>query len=265
MTLRKELTQHTGLTLDNGVFFQVDLPRSGDFEQIYLSLRKKENRLYSDEIVRHLPHLAPDKALEHEWLIRSASMNKMIAYLKKKGTHKRILEVGCGNGWFANKLASNLRVDVMALDINEVELRQGARVFSPRNLSFVYGDIFTINLPVKFDFIILASSVQYFPNIQSLIKRLLELIVPEGEIHIIDSPIYPSEEALSGAKKRSVAHFTELGYPKMAEYYFHHTMEDIGIFNIKVLENPEAIIPKIKRKLFSKNQTVFPWIVIKGQ
>ena len=265
MSLREELKQNTGLILDDGVFYQAGLPRRNEFEQVYLSLRKKENRLYSDEIVKQLPDVTPDKTLKHEWQVRKDSVSKMIAYLKKKKTFKSILEVGCGNGWFANRLANDLSADVLAIDVNESELHQGSRVFSSEKLSFVYGDIFSIKLSAKkFNVVILASSIQYFPSIQLLIRRLLDLIGPDGEIHIIDSPAYTSDKGLIAAKKRSVEHFAELGHPEMAEYYFHHTMKEIGTFNYEVLENPAGIIPALKRRLFKKSQTVFPWIVIKA-
>ena len=265
MTLKEELQQHTGLILNNGVFYQANLQRRNNFEQIYLSLRKKENRVYSDEIVKLLPDVSPDKKLEHEWHVRNASVRKMVAYLKEKGIAKNILEVGCGNGWFANKLATGLHANVVAIDVNEAELQQAARVFSSHKVSFVYGDIFTIDITSnRFDFIILASSIQYFQNIQLLIKRLLEIMRPNGEIHIIDSPIYSSDNALTGAKKRSAEHFANLGHPEMAGYYFHHSKKEIGIFNYEVVENPEGIIPMIKRRVFKKSQAVFPWIIIKA-
>ena len=125
-------------------------------------------------------------------------------------------------------------------------------------------------MPVKatkitaFDSIILASSIQYFQNIQSLINHLLRLVTAAGEIHIIDSPIYSSDHAVTAAKKRSAEHFADFGYRDMQQYYFHHTWEEIGIFKHKVLENPHAIMPLIRRKLFKKNHPVFPWIVIKA-
>ena len=265
MILREELKQNAGLKLNNGVFYQTDHSRQNDFEQIYLSLRTKENRLYTDEKVKLLPAIASDEKLKNEWSMRKISVDKLIAYLKRRHPLRSILEVGCGNGWLANKLVSDLSTDVLAIDVNEAELLQGARVFSSERLNFVYGDVFSIKLqPGRFDSIILASSIQYFQNIQSLINHLLRLVTAAGEIHIIDSPIYSSDHAVTAAKKRSAEHFADFGYRDMQQYYFHHTWEEIGIFKHKVLENPHAIMPLIRRKLFKKNHPVFPWIVIKA-
>ena len=265
MTIQDQLKQNVSLNLDNGVFYQTDLAKHSDFEQIYLSLRKKENRLYSDEVVKHLPDVPANHKSKHEWTVRNISANKLIAYLKHKDTNIKILEVGCGNGWLANKMASDLSCDVVAMDINEAELLQGARLFSSRHLSFLYGDILSINLNSnRFDCIVLASSIQYFPNIQSLIKQLFQLLSPSGEIHILDSPLYSSDTAVIGAKKRSIDHFMGLGHRDMARFYFHHTREEIGIFNYKILENPDSILSTIKRRLFKATHPVFPWIMIKA-
>ena len=265
MGLRDQLIQNASLEFERNIFYQKGFPRSTQFEEAYIALRKKENRLYDDETLKQLPAMAPVQALKHEWQMRNVSANKLMMYMKKKGTAKKILEVGCGNGWLANKMTTDLSSEVLAMDVNETELLQGAKVFSSENLSFVYGDVFTIDLnPIRFDCIVLASSVQYFRDIQSVLKQLLRLLMPTGEIHIIDSPIYRSDRAALAAEKRSVDHFTGLGHRDMARYYFHHTIKEIGIFNHRVLENPDSLILTIRRRLFKTTHPVFPWIVIKA-
>lgn len=264
MTLEEQLKQNSSLKLENGVFYQADLARKNDFEKMYLSLREKENRLYTDEIVKGLPLVPSDHSLKSEWMVRRISAEKFISYSRKRQC-KRILEVGCGNGWFSNKMASELSAEVSAMDVNETELLQGARVFPSQRLSFVYGDIFNVDLnDIRFDCIVLPSSIQYFQNIKSLITQLLQLLAPSGEIHILDSPLYPSTKALSDAKQRSVDHFEKLGQGEMARFYFHHTMEEIGIFNYVILENPSSLLSTIKRRIFRASHPVFPWIRIKA-
>jgi len=265
MTLKEELQQNALLKLENGVFYQTDLAKQNDFEQMYLSLRKKEDRLYTDEIVKSLPKIPANHVLEREWLVRSISSEKLISYLKRSSSCNKILEVGCGNGWLANKMASELSADVLALDVNETELLQGARVFPSGLLSFVYGDVNRLNLKdIHFDCIVLGSCIQYFQDLEALIRHLVSLLNPSGQIHIIDSPIYSSNEAVIAAKERSLAHFTSLGYPDMTHFYFYHTKRQIGIFNYKILKNPKSIASIIKRRVFKATYPVFPWIMIKA-
>ena len=99
-----------------------------------------------------------------------------------------------------------------------------------------------------FDTIIAASCVQYFPDLRKLINRLLELLAPSGEIHIIDSPIYRTTNEINAAQKRSRDHFISMGFPEMAEWYFHHSMGEIGNFNHKILVNPNSIFFEVQTK-----------------
>src|SRR5262245_39593335 len=124
MSLEEELKRNRNLKLDNGVFYQNDLPTHNNFEQLYLSLRTKESRLSPDDVVRQLPEISPSEKLRHEWEIRNTSAKKLISYLKKSPTKKKILEVGCGNGWLSNKLALEVPAEVLGMDVNEVELLQ---------------------------------------------------------------------------------------------------------------------------------------------
>src|SRR4051794_33766657 len=104
------------------------------FEADYLSLRKKEGRLYTDEEVARLPHVVKNASLKKEWAIRSASCQRLIKYLAGKKTKLSILEIGCGNGWLSNQLAAVTKTQVLGLDVNQTELAQAQRVFSKPNL-----------------------------------------------------------------------------------------------------------------------------------
>ena len=122
-------------------------------------------------------------------------MQRLIHYVNQK-KFKTILEIGCGNGWLSNHLAKT-KAEVYALDMNEVELIQGARVYKGiENLNFLYADI--LNNPFQekvFDLIVLASSIQYFPDVGRLIQSLQPLLTKHGEIHIFDSPIYQNKKS----------------------------------------------------------------------
>src|SRR5215218_10047902 len=100
------------------------------FEQAYISLRGKEGRIYSDEQVSELPQVTDDHLYKKEWDVRKASCKRLIEYLQKKEGPLKILEIGCGNGWLANQLATLEGASVKGVDINWIELDQAARVFA---------------------------------------------------------------------------------------------------------------------------------------
>jgi 2-polyprenyl-3-methyl-5-hydroxy-6-metoxy-1,4-benzoquinol methylase len=119
----------------------------GTFEKNYIELRKKEKRVYSDDVVRNLPDY-DEHSQKKEWMIRKITMTKLISYFSEKDNKNLILELGCGNGWLSHQLAISLKADIVGLDINEVELLQGARLFGGcRNLSFHHEILFDPHSP----------------------------------------------------------------------------------------------------------------------
>jgi len=261
MTLREDLLQSPAFTLDDNLFFHKSDRRNQDFEKDYIAVRERESRIYPDEVVRQLPEISSSHPLYQEWAIRKKSFQKLFAYLERSVGNKKILEVGCGNGWLSHQLSKQKRNDVIGLDLNEIELRQAASVFGDRsNLSFIYADIFTLTLLSKFDFIVLASSVQYFRDFQILILKLFDLLTEEGEIHIIDSPFYKTSE-LPVARARSESYFQRFKL-NIAPFYFHHPWDSLDGFHSKVLYNPRALLTRLKARVV-KNESPFPWIRIK--
>jgi SAM-dependent methyltransferase len=226
-----------------------------DFEDLYIAVRQQEKRVYTDEQLQLLPDI--DHIYYDEWKIRKRSSERLTAYLEKKRKSLRILEIGCGNGWLSAKLAVIPDTKVTGLDINQVEIDQANRVFKKDNLEFVY-DSFNENTFdfEKFDVIVFAASLQYFPSVVNVLKQTLAILKNGGEIHIIDTPFYNPPEA-EKADERSCKYYAALGYPEMAEHYFHHSISEFWGFNYEVLFNPANVF----NRLFKKDP--FYWIMIK--
>jgi hypothetical protein len=93
-----------------------------------------------------------------------------------------------------------------------------------------------------------------------LFKRLLYFLTDEGEIHIIDSPIYNQNE-LAGAKERTARYYISNAFPEMAKHYHHHTIDELKEFNYKILYDPIAVQNNLK-KIFRFKDSPFPWIRI---
>jgi SAM-dependent methyltransferase len=251
--------------LKNNVFYQRGVDWHLGFEKSYIELRKKEGRLYSDEDVQHLPGFHGLPSLVNEWNRRKITMNKLIKYLSKKEVNGQVLELGCGNGWLAHQLAVSLGTEVWAIDTNEIELLQGAKLFNTcKNLIFVHADIFTAEIKrLAFNIILLAGSIQYFPNLKLLFDRLFELLTPSGEIHIVDTPFYESVLDSQDAKRRSGNYYESLGQPDMVNKYFHHTFFELKDFEYEILFDPGLLVSIFRRKILMIPQMAFPWILVK--
>lgn len=248
--------------MESGVYLSGELNSS--FEQAYLSVRRAEDRIYPDELVRQLPFVPPEHKHYQEWKMRRY-IDRRLSNDPEVGHAARILDLGCGNGWFSHLMASRTKGEVLGLDVNHSELVQAARLFSSANCHFAWGDIFEDKWPAAcFDLIVLLSAIQYFPSLSDLLNRLLSLLAPDGEIHIADSPLYATVYEADKARERSSAYFQNLGFLSAGAYYHHHSMESLAPYNPQILYDPGRIFSRIKRKVLGLG-SVFPWIKINKQ
>jgi len=230
------------------------------FEENYLNVRRKESRLYNDEEVFALPDIEKDHPHSAEWEIRKGSCRRLVQYLRARHSSPQILEIGCGNGWLTNQLSNIPESQIIGSDINLTELQQASRVFSNNpHVKFIYGDIRSGMLQDRyFDFIIFAASIQYFPSLPEILSISLERLLPGGEIHMIDSPLYKFSEMVS-AKRRTLVYYQALGFPEMAKLYYHHAFRDLRFFNYRILSNPKSI-----KNIFF-HRCPFPWVCVKNK
>ena len=228
-----------------------------NFEEVYIASRSSENRLYQDEQVGQLPFIAPAHVHYHEWEVRRRSSERLINYLKKKKKSLSILEVGCGNGWLSARMAALGNSIVTGTDINSIELNQARRVFAGvTNLHFEARGVKDLHPDRKFDIVVFAASVQYFPSLDRIIPDTLSILKPDGEIHILDTHFY-YPDGMDLARKRSLEYYHSIGFDGMAEFYFHHSIDSLKRFKHKIIFNPYSLKNRIFRKI-----DPFPWVRI---
>ncbi len=198
-------------------------------EQLYIAVRDAEERVVTDDLLKQLPY-PPESYIHHkEWKLRAESFHRFTNYLDKyyKGQRLRILDIGCGNGWMSNLLYKQGH-SVTAVDLNIAELEQAERAFGTNeNLQWLYADILKDEIANSpFDIIVFGASCQYFRDISILTDRLKPLLKPFGSIHLLDTFFY-TEDTIAGARQRTEEYYKNLGYPLMATYYHHHSVNDL--------------------------------------
>lgn len=229
-----------------------------DFADLYIDVRYKEKRVLSDGQVMFLPDIEANHVHFKEWQTRKRSAQRLIDYLMAKNKPLNILEIGCGNGWLSSKLLTIKGSKVTGLDINEPEIMQAKRVFQKDNLKFICGSFNPeMFLNERFDIILFAASIQYFPSVKSILERAFLCLNKNGEVHIMDTNFYKPNE-VADAAKRTEEYYEMLGYPEMAAHYFHHAINDLLPFYHKILFNPKRLINKITKK------DPFYWVVVKN-
>ena len=83
---------------------------------LYLRVREREGRLYTDDIASHLPDFPSDHPLKSEWLARASSARRLLKYLRRLPRSLDVLDVGCGNGWLSHLVAGVEGTRVWGLD-----------------------------------------------------------------------------------------------------------------------------------------------------
>ena len=154
------------------------------FEEQYISLRRKEGRLYTDEEVKQLPGIRETHPLKNEWAVRKESCRRLVKHLSKKRRPLRILEVGCGNGWLCNQLLKIPQSSVEGIDINATELSQAQRAFPA--IRFAATSIESLPAGPTFDAIVFAASFQYFPSPKEILSTCFSLLKKDGEINGVE-------------------------------------------------------------------------------
>ena len=248
----------------DGVYYLSDPAVYAEREDRYWRVRARENRLYLDEVVRTLPEVPNEHPLAKEWAARADSLGRLADYVARLQRGLDLLDLGCGNGWMAHQLAALPNVRVYGLDLNRRELTQAARVFVERpRLKFIYGDVFTAPLPPgSFHLIVLASVIQYFADLPALIRRLLELCTPDGEIHVLDSPLYAAP-VVEAARERTRRYYSQKGLAFMADDYHHHLHSSLAPFNPDVLYDPRAPLNRLAQWWWGETpRSPFEWLRI---
>jgi len=191
--------------------------------ELYHAARGAEGRVLGDAIVANLPSSGARTPHADEWRVRGRSLERVLHALTD--APRRVLEVGCGNGWFSARLAEAGHT-VTGLDTGAAELAQAARVFAHLPITWVLGDPWSAALAEKrYDLILFAASLQYFPDLRTLFARCREMLTSGGGILIVDSSFYPNDEAAHAARARSVAYYASIGGAEMGAYYHHHTRQ----------------------------------------
>jgi SAM-dependent methyltransferase len=237
----------------------LDSPHADEaLEEMYIAIREKEGRTYNDKQVAQLPDIDTKHYYYKEWKKRQRSSQRLIAYLQAMQRPLTILEIGCGNGWLANKLAKIPHAKVTGLDTNRFEIEQARRVFNKPNLQFIHKGFNkdTFDGKVKFDVIIFAASLQYFSSVRNVMADAFALLKPDGKVHVLDTPLYHNDQVEASAL-RCQKYYIDMGFPEMAGHYFHHTLNKLHGFKHRILFDPRGFWNRLVKK------DVFYWIMLK--
>ena len=115
-------------------------------------------------------------------------LNFIMDYINKFPEKKNILDVGCGEGYYSNKIADSLRKNIFAFDISKDSISLAARADRENLVKWFVSDL--ANIAVKddsMDFILDIFSPANYDEFRRILKsdgRLIK-VVP-GENHLVE-------------------------------------------------------------------------------
>ena len=210
---------------DGSTFHQVDgiwrflLPERADyfsrFIRDYETVRRFEGRGSADKsYYRLLPYQSSS-----DWHIRAASFDafikQVIVPLEKNKMPLRILDMGAGNGWLSNRLASRGHsVAAVDLTINDFDglgcYRFYDSTFLPVQAEFDY-------LPFSdgsVDIVLFNASLHYSVNYQQTLRQSLRVLGVDGKLVVLDSPVYRDAGSGSSMVREREGQFKQrYGFP----------------------------------------------------
>jgi SAM-dependent methyltransferase len=168
---------------------------------------------------RSLPFKDLSGNFSKDWAIRARSFNLLVkklltpiqAHLERP---LKVLDLGAGNGWLSNRLASQGdRVVAVDLLVNEQD-GLGAWKYYEHQFTPIQAEFNRLPIMDGFaDVAIFNSSFHYSENYEETLKEALRAVDEEGLVVIMDTPIY--RRPASGAKmvaERQAAFLEQYGF-----------------------------------------------------
>ncbi|HBI17180.1 MAG: Malonyl-CoA O-methyltransferase BioC [Candidatus Moranbacteria bacterium GW2011_GWF2_34_56] len=151
--------------------------------------------------------------------------------IPKSLDNKIVLDLGCGNGIYAEMLCERGAKKVVAVDLNEKMLKKAQERKDEKNLDqldLVLADM--DNLPVdrnKFDFIFSRFSLVHTSNLEQVMKDLSETLVIGGEILIgTNVAVIKDSENNSDIRRKAIPIIISINGNEVALEDFSYTLED---------------------------------------
>jgi SAM-dependent methyltransferase len=180
------------------------------FARQYRSIREREGyRTSSAEYYRRLPEVAADDPHASQWRVRRESYEHLLTVVPhSRRSPLRILDLGAGNGWLSNRLASQGH-DVCAVDriADEADGLGAVRHYVSR---FTAAQASFDALPFatgQFDLLVFNGSLHYAPDAAATLAAPRRLLADGGALAVMDSPMFDDDRSGSAMVADMVRRF----------------------------------------------------------
>lgn len=104
---------------------------------------------------------------------------------------QRVLDLGCGYGWFCRYAQQQGAREVLGLDVSEKMLAQAAAMTDRPGITYQRTDLETLQLSSTFDVVYSSLALHYLSNIDALFATIFQALRPGGMlVFSCEHPIY---------------------------------------------------------------------------
>jgi carbamoyltransferase len=100
----------------------------------------------------------------------------------------RVIDVGCGAGWFVNSCAHFYEAKVVGMDLNPHVLKQARSVARLMrdcdDVQFIHANVFEFQPDQPFDVVNSLGVLHHTPDCHAAIRRVLDWVAPAGYLHL---------------------------------------------------------------------------------
>jgi SAM-dependent methyltransferase len=180
------------------------------FARQYRAVRQNEGRrAVSGEYYRRLPSVPADDPHARDWRIRQETFRHLLGHVLAAGRQpSAVLDLGAGNGWLSHRLAA-LGHHVVAVDAMDDEADGlGAVRHYAAPLVAVHADFDALPFAAgQFDIAIFNGSLHYAPDPASTLASVRRLLLPDGMLVVMDSPMFRADRDGAAMLTDSVRRF----------------------------------------------------------
>jgi ubiquinone/menaquinone biosynthesis C-methylase UbiE len=98
---------------------------------------------------------------------------------------RRVLDVGCGDGFLAARLARRIP-DVTAVEVDARVLQRAQARFADAPIRWVHGDVMTADLPdAGFDAVVSNAALHHLEDTGAALRRFAGLVAPGGTLAVV--------------------------------------------------------------------------------
>ncbi|WP_438023465.1 class I SAM-dependent methyltransferase [Sorangium sp. So ce233] len=107
-------------------------------------------------------------------------------------TGLRVVDLGCGFGWFCRWARENGAAHVLGLDVSERMLQRARSETSDEAIAYARADLERLDLPeAAFDFAYSSLALHYIENLDGLLSTVRRALAPGGRlVFSVEHPIY---------------------------------------------------------------------------